>query len=105
MLKESEKIEIIKIIQYFFNKQWHLLKNYAENKNISLIGDIPIYVSHDSADVWANQKLFKLNDNGNMVVKSGCPLIISWKMDRFGGIQFMIGIITEKKIMDGGYLG
>ncbi len=71
--KESEKIEIIKIIQYFFSKQWHLLKNYAKNKNISLIGDIPIYVSHDSADVWANQKLFKLNNNGNMVVKSGCP--------------------------------
>jgi len=49
------------------------LKNYANDKNISLIGDLPIYVSHDSADVWANQHLFKLNDDGNMVVKSGCP--------------------------------
>ena len=69
----NEEIEIIKIIQYFFDKQWHLLKNYANDKNISLIGDLPIYVSHDSADVWANQHLFKLNDDGNMVVKSGCP--------------------------------
>ena len=70
---DREKGEIIKIIQYFFNKQWQLLKNYANNKSILLIGDLPIYISHDSADVWANQKLFKLNDDGNMVVKSGCP--------------------------------
>ena len=70
---EIEKIEIIKIIQYFFNKQWHSLKNYANEKNISLIGDLPIYISHDSVDVWANQQLFKLDDDGNMMVKSGCP--------------------------------
>ena len=70
---EVEELEIIKIIQYFFNKQWHSLKNYANEKNISLIGDLPIYISHDSVDVWANQQLFKLDDDGNMMVKSGCP--------------------------------
>ena len=70
---EVEELEIIKIIQYFFNKQWHSLKNYANEKKISLIGDLPIYISHDSVDVWANQHLFKLDDGGNMVVKSGCP--------------------------------
>ena len=64
----TEEIETIKIIQYFFYKQWHSLKNYANEKNISLIGDLPIYISHDSADVWANHHLFKLNDDGNMVV-------------------------------------
>tara|TARA_S200000501_G_C20835264_1_gene749064 strand:- start:65 stop:1567 length:1503 start_codon:yes stop_codon:yes gene_type:complete len=67
------EIQIIKIIQYFFYKQWKSLKNYANAKNISLIGDLPIYISHDSADVWANQNLFKLEKNGDMIVKSGCP--------------------------------
>ncbi len=70
---EIEEIEIIKIIQYFFDKQWNSLKNYANDKNVSLIGDLPIYISHDSADVWANQQLFKLDRDGNTVVKSGCP--------------------------------
>ncbi len=70
---EVEELEIIKIIQYFFYKQWHSLKKYANEKNVSLIGDLPIYISHDSADVWANQQLFKLDDDGEMEVKSGCP--------------------------------
>ena len=49
------------------------MKTYANKKNISLIGDLPIYVSHDSVDVWTNQLLYKLNKNGGLIVKSGCP--------------------------------
>ena len=67
------EIEIIKIIQFFFAVQWNDLKSFSKKRGIKLIGDLPIYVSHDSADVWSNQNLFKLHENGKMVVKSGCP--------------------------------
>ena len=58
----SEKIEEIKVLQYFFYKQWQDLKSYATDKGIRLIGDIPIYISFNSADVWINQNLFKLDN-------------------------------------------
>ena len=69
----SKDIEIIKIIQFFFSVQWSDLKSFSNDRGIKLVGDLPIYVSHDSADVWSNQNLFKLHENGKMVVKSGCP--------------------------------
>ncbi len=68
-----QKIHQIKILQYFFYKQWHWLKLNAADKGIKIIGDIPIYISYNSADVWANRHLFKLDENGRMVVQSGCP--------------------------------
>ena len=67
------ELEIIKIIQFFFVLQWRDLKVYANDRGIKLIGDLPIYISHDSADLWSNQYLFKLNIDGKMIVKSGCP--------------------------------
>ena len=63
----------IKILQYFFYKQWQGIKVYAKKRNVKFIGDIPIYVSYNSADVWSNSKLFKLNQNGSMKYQSGCP--------------------------------
>ena len=69
----SNDIEVIKIIQFFFSVQWSDLKSFSNDRGIKLVGDLPIYVSHDSADVWSNQNLFKLHENGKMVVKSGCP--------------------------------
>jgi len=47
--------------QFIFHKQWKLLKNRAKDKNILLVGDIPIYVGWDSVDVWANQSIFELS--------------------------------------------
>ena len=49
-----------KFCQYEFYRQWHALKQYANKKGIEIIGDIPIYVSLDSADVWLHPSLFKL---------------------------------------------
>jgi len=74
-LKEShsEEIEDIKILQYLFDSQWAELKEYANSNGIQIIGDIPIYVAFNSADVWTNQSLFKLTKLGNMRVQSGCP--------------------------------
>ena len=58
-------------LQYEFNYQWRSIKKYANEKNISVLGDIPIYVNHNSADVWLNKSLFDLDENYNMGFVSG----------------------------------
>ncbi len=69
----SLAIEVIKFEQFIFYSQWMALKAYANEKNVLLFGDIPIFVSYDSADVWSNRKVFKLDDNGEMSVVAGVP--------------------------------
>lgn len=71
--EHTENIEQIKTIQFFFNEQWFSVKKYANEKGISLIGDIPIFVAADSADVWANQKFFQLDKNGIPLKVAGVP--------------------------------
>ena len=71
--EHTHNIEQIKVIQFFFNEQWVSLKSYANNKGIKLIGDIPIFVAPDSADVWANQKFFQLDANGIPLKVAGVP--------------------------------
>ena len=60
----SEPIEKEIFLQYIFHRQWRRLKAYANEKGISIIGDAPIFVAFDSADVWANQSLFQLDNKG-----------------------------------------
>jgi 4-alpha-glucanotransferase len=71
--KTVERVQLYKMIQYFFFKQWFELKNYANKNGIKIIGDIPIYVAADSADVWASPELFCLDENSNPVEIAGCP--------------------------------
>jgi 4-alpha-glucanotransferase len=61
--EHADKILYHKFVQFVFFSQWQQLYDYAHAKNISLIGDIPIYVALDSADVWSNRELFKLDPN------------------------------------------
>ncbi len=68
-----EEIEFYKTVQYFFFIQWNKLKAYANTNGIKIIGDIPIYVAGDSADVWANPKQFLLDENCNPTEVAGCP--------------------------------
>ncbi|MDX2160241.1 MAG: 4-alpha-glucanotransferase [bacterium] len=72
---EAHAAEIVeqKFIQWVFFRQWLDLKAYANNKGIRLIGDIPIFVAHDSSDVWANRELFSLDEAGNPTVIAGVP--------------------------------
>jgi len=58
-------------LQYEFDNQWQNIKSYANNNNVKILGDIPIYVNHNSADVWLNQQLFDLGDNKDMSFVSG----------------------------------
>lgn len=69
----SERVLYHKFLQYIFDQQWSALKKYANNNGIKMIGDVPIYLHHDSVDVWKNQDLFLLDSQGNPTVISGCP--------------------------------
>lgn len=69
----ADDIEFYKMLQYLFFKQWRQLKAYANSKNIEIIGDVPIYVAGDSADVWANPKQFYLDEDLNPIEVAGCP--------------------------------
>lgn len=66
-------IEFQQYLQYTFYMQWMKLKNYANEKGIRLIGDIPIYVAMDSADTWAHPELFQLDENNVPLAVAGCP--------------------------------
>ena len=65
------EIMFCKFCQYQFYKQWNALKEYANNRGIQIIGDIPLYVALDSVDVWAKRELFLLDENGNPEVVAG----------------------------------
>lgn len=69
----SENVCFYKFLQYLFFKQWKALKAYAAARQIKIIGDIPIYVSYDSADTWANPGLFQLDGNFLPAAVAGCP--------------------------------
>ena len=68
-----EQIEAHKFYQFLFFKQWFALKTYCNERSISLIGDIPIFVAHDSADVWTNPDQFKLDQDRRPIVVAGVP--------------------------------
>jgi len=69
----SESLQELKFLQYMFYRQWHDLRRYCRQKHIQIIGDIPIYLPHDSADVWIHPELFKLNEDKRPFVVSGVP--------------------------------
>lgn len=71
--KLSNEIDFYKAIQFLFSRQWNELKGYAAEKGILIIGDVPIYVAPDSADVWANPQLFMLDDDLMPIDVAGCP--------------------------------
>ena len=68
-----EDICFHEFLQYEFQRQWQELKTYANSRGIKIIGDIPIYVSLDSADAWAGRELFQFDENGYPTAVAGCP--------------------------------
>ncbi len=71
--KLSDEVEAQKLYQYLFFRQWTSLRDYASKHGVHIIGDIPIFVALDSADVWCNQEQFKLNPDGSPRVVAGVP--------------------------------
>jgi 4-alpha-glucanotransferase len=77
MLRWSERlassIAVEKFFQFEFFQQWQELHSYARDRNIRIIGDIPIYVAHDSVDVWSNRQFFLLDERGIPLSVAGVP--------------------------------
>lgn len=69
----AEPMQLSRFEQFLFHQQWHALKRYANERGIRIYGDMPIFVAFESADVWANQSLYQLGDDGRPVVVAGVP--------------------------------
>jgi 4-alpha-glucanotransferase len=68
-----DSIHYFKFIQFEFDHQWRQLRNYCAERSISIMGDMPFYVEHDSADVWSNRELFDLRQDGEPELVGGVP--------------------------------
>ncbi len=71
--KLSDDINFHKFVQFQFYSQWKELKAYANNKGIKIIGDMPIFIAYDSADLWAHKELFTVDNEGNLETVAGVP--------------------------------
>lgn len=69
----QEQIRFYCFVQYIFDKQWRALRDYARQQDVRIIGDVPIYVPYDSADVWSNPHWFQLDEAMNPTAVAGCP--------------------------------
>lgn len=69
----AEPVAVQKFQQFAFFSQWGELREHCQQRSVRLMGDLPIYVSHDSADVWVNPKHFHLDSNGDPTVVAGVP--------------------------------
>ncbi len=110
----EDEINYWVFIQYIFFKQWNNLKKYANENEIKIIGDIPIYVAEDSADIWSNHKYFKVDENMKPISVAGCPPdtfavtgqlwgnpIYNWEELEKDGYQWWIDRVKESfKIYD-----
>lgn len=71
--KQEKAITQVKFVQWLFQTQWFIMRDYAHNHGVQIIGDIPIFVAHDSADVWSHRELFTINDDGSLEYQAGVP--------------------------------
>lgn len=69
----GDKLDYHRFVQFVFHKQWQALRRYAKERHVSLLGDLPIFVALDSADVWAHRDIFKLDKQGQPKVVAGVP--------------------------------
>lgn len=71
--EHESKIKACYLEQFLFNCQWQALRTLAHELNIEILGDMPLYVAHDSADVWAHRELFALTPEGGVAKQAGVP--------------------------------
>ncbi len=69
----ADRIRFQQFLQWVFFTQWAALRHYANQRGVQIIGDLPIFVAYDSADVWANPEIFHLDADGNPTVVAGVP--------------------------------
>ncbi len=71
--RSADQLQMRRFWQFEFYKQWTLLRHYANDLGIRIMGDIPIFVAHDSSDVWSAPELFHLNEDGSPIKVAGVP--------------------------------
>ena len=69
----ADEVACERFVQYAFDAQWRALRDYAASRGVALIGDIPIFVAHDSADVWTHPDSFDLDEHGEPAAVAGVP--------------------------------
>lgn len=97
-LQETHHDEIKQLMfeQFLFTRQWNQLREYAHARHIRIVGDIPIFISHHSADVWSHPDLFKLDKNGKPTVIAGVPPdLFSKTGQRWGNPHYRWDILKE----------
>lgn len=74
-VREQERADVDRyiVLQFFFDQQWRLLRQYARERQVELLGDVPIYVDADSADTWTHRGLFQLEPDGRPTAVAGVP--------------------------------
>ncbi|HYG82476.1 MAG TPA: 4-alpha-glucanotransferase, partial [Pyrinomonadaceae bacterium] len=110
----AERVEAHRFFQYVFFQQWLKLKKYANERGVRVVGDMPIFVAHNSADVWAKPELFKLKEDGSPETVAGVPPdafsktgqlwgnpIYDWQRMRRDGFAWWVARVRETlKIVD-----
>lgn len=71
--QHASRLTAHRLWQFLFFRQWQSLRTYARSRGVRIIGDVPIYVAHDSADVWANRAWFQLDEHGRSTRVAGVP--------------------------------
>ncbi len=71
--EHKDELDIVHAVQFFFSEQWTALRAYCTSRDVRVMGDMAIFVSYDSADVWANKELFELDESFKPVAVSGVP--------------------------------
>ena len=93
----GRELAIEQVIQYFFNDQWCALRGYCAERKIRIMGDVAIFVSYDSADVWTNPELFELDEERRPVRVSGVPPdYFSKTGQRWGNPLYKWGLLRER---------
>ena len=107
----EDEINFYVFVQYLFFEQWHNLKKYANSKNVLIIGDIPMYPSPDSSDIWVNPKVFKVNSNIKPIWIAGVPpdyyseeYFVFKKFDISFSTSEILSFLFDTKSLDSKYL-
>ena len=102
----EHEIRYYKFSQFQFSRQWSDVRRYANEKGVKIVGDIPIFVAHDSVDVWANQSLFRLDEGRLADGRRGCAAgSIRGNRPASGAIRSSIGRRWPLTAMPGGSPG
>ena len=101
---QHDEIELQKFLQYIFFKQWNSLREYCNRKGIQIIGDVPIYVNHDSPDVWTRPDIFNLDSKKNPITVAGVPPDYFSKTGQlWGNPIYRWDVLPRRRDTPGGY--